>query len=111
MPAIWEFIYHFALKQNEYLLSTLIKMSHHVQQERGTKSFPPGSLADMERIIATALQEQQVSTCQPFVIIDLRQGRAVGSTRYHNWSLQDYFLRAILPMNQCLALADLFVWR
>jgi N-acetyltransferase len=53
-------------------------------------AYPPGSLADMERIIATALHEQQASACQPFVIIDLVQGRVVGSTRYHNWSLQDH---------------------
>jgi RimJ/RimL family protein N-acetyltransferase len=44
----------------------------------------------MEQIIATALQEQEANTCLPFAIIDLAQGCAVGSTRYHNWSLQDH---------------------
>lgn len=49
----------------------------------------PRSLADMEQIIAQALQERDAGMCQPFAIIDLAQGRAVGSTRYMNWMLQD----------------------
>lgn len=53
-------------------------------------AFPPRSLADMEQIIATALREQESRTCLPFAIIDLAQGRAVGSTRYHDWRLPDH---------------------
>lgn len=51
---------------------------------------PPRSLADMEQIIAAALQDQETRTCQPFAIIDLAQGRAIGSTRYHNCMLRDH---------------------
>ena len=49
----------------------------------------PRSLADMEQVITTALQGRAAGTCQPFAVIDLAQGCAVGSTRYHNWMLQD----------------------
>lgn len=50
----------------------------------------PRSLADMEQIIMTALQERDAGNCQPFAIIDLVQGGTVGSTRYHNWMLRDH---------------------
>lgn len=51
--------------------------------------YAPRSLADMEQVIATALQARDTGTCQPFAIIDLAQGHAVGSTRYLNWMPQD----------------------
>jgi N-acetyltransferase len=47
------------------------------------------SLAEMEQLIRAALHEHDAGTCQAFAIIDLAQGRAVGSTRYLNWMLQD----------------------
>ncbi len=50
----------------------------------------PRSLADMEQFITTALQERDAGNCQPFAIIDLVHGGAVGSTRYHNWMLRDH---------------------
>ncbi len=49
----------------------------------------PRSLADMEQIIATALQDRDAGSSQPFAIIDLAQGHAVGSTRYLNWMPPD----------------------
>lgn len=49
----------------------------------------PGSLAEMEQVIALAVQGQQVGACLPFAIIDLAQGCAVGSTRYLNFMPQD----------------------
>jgi RimJ/RimL family protein N-acetyltransferase len=36
------------------------------------------------------LQERDTGSCQPFAVIDLAQGVAVGSTRYHNWMLRDH---------------------
>lgn len=52
-------------------------------------THPVNSLAQMERLIANALQDQQTGLCLPFAIIDLARGCAVGSTRYHNFTLQD----------------------
>lgn len=49
----------------------------------------PGSLAEMEQLIATVLQNQQAGGCLPFAIISLEQGRAVGETRYHSFTLRD----------------------
>ena len=43
---------------------------------------PVRSLAEMEKYIATALQEQEQGTALPFAIINLAQNRAVGSTRF-----------------------------
>jgi N-acetyltransferase len=45
-------------------------------------SSPPSSLAAVEAWIATALDEQARGLRLPFAIIDLRTGRAVGSTSY-----------------------------
>ena len=44
--------------------------------------LPIGSLAEMEQMIAVALQNQASGTSMPFAIIDLAQNCAVGSTRY-----------------------------
>ena len=50
---------------------------------------PIRSLAAMEQIIATAIQDQEDGICIPFTIIDLAQKRAVGSTRYLDYSIHD----------------------
>jgi len=49
----------------------------------------PRSLDDIEQFITDALQARDEGLCQPFATIDLAQGRAVGSTRYHGWTLRD----------------------
>lgn len=51
---------------------------------------PIRSLADMEQIIAEAQQRQAADLGLPFAIIDLARGRAIGSTRYHSWTLRDH---------------------
>jgi RimJ/RimL family protein N-acetyltransferase len=50
---------------------------------------PIRSLAEMEQVIATAIQHQESGTCIPFAIIDLAQNRAIGSTRYCDLRLHD----------------------
>ncbi len=50
---------------------------------------PIRSLAEMQRVIATALKDQESGTCIPFAIIDLAQNCAVGSTRYLDLRLHD----------------------
>ncbi len=44
--------------------------------------LPVHLLADMEQIIATAVREREAGISLAFAIIDLAQGKAVGSTRY-----------------------------
>ena len=51
---------------------------------------PPLSLAEMEQLIASALQGQEEGACLPFAIVSLEEGRAVGSTRYLSLMLSDY---------------------
>ncbi len=52
----------------------------------------PGSLTEMEQLIASVLQNQQAGVCLPFAIISLERGCAVGETRYHSFMLQDHGL-------------------
>ncbi len=50
----------------------------------------PGSLTEMEQLIAPVLQSQEAGACLPFAIISLDRERAVGETRYFNLMLQDH---------------------
>ncbi|HEX7962349.1 MAG TPA: GNAT family protein [Terriglobales bacterium] len=50
----------------------------------------PGSLTEMEQLIASVLQSQEAGACLPFAIISLDRERAVGETRYFNLMLQDH---------------------
>ena len=52
----------------------------------------PHSLTEMEQLITSVLQNQQAGGCFPFAIISLERDSAVGETRYHNFTLQDYGL-------------------
>lgn len=52
----------------------------------------PASLADMEQLLASALQLQKEGECLPFTIIDLARDRAVGQTRYLSIAYKDYGL-------------------
>ncbi|HZU00082.1 MAG TPA: GNAT family protein [Ktedonobacteraceae bacterium] len=52
----------------------------------------PRSLAEMEQLIASVLQNQQAGGCLPFAIFSLERGYAVGETRYHSFMLHDYGL-------------------
>jgi N-acetyltransferase len=51
--------------------------------------LPPASVADMEQIIAVAVQEREAGECLPFAIVDKAQDRIVGSTRLYNFMWQD----------------------
>lgn len=44
----------------------------------------PRSLAEMEQVIASALQSQEVGACLPFAIIDLARGCAAGEMHHLN---------------------------
>ncbi len=53
-------------------------------------SIPPiRSLAEMEQVITTVMQDQENGVSLPFAIIDLAQNCAVGSTRYMDLRLHD----------------------
>lgn len=52
----------------------------------------PQSLAEMRQLIATTIQAQEASGCLPFAIMSIELGRAVGETRYHNFTLHDHGL-------------------
>lgn len=52
----------------------------------------PGSLTEMEQLIASVLQNQQAGACLPFAIMSFQRGCAVGETRYHSFQLQDHGL-------------------
>jgi RimJ/RimL family protein N-acetyltransferase len=52
----------------------------------------PGSLTEMEQLIATILQSQEAGACLPFAIISLDRESAVGETRYFHFQLQDHGL-------------------
>ena len=47
---------------------------------------------DVRNWIAAALDEQQKGIELPFAIVDLRSGRAIGSTRYFTTALKDHGL-------------------
>src|SRR6266850_7994292 len=47
------------------------------------------SAEDVRRYVETALQEQHEGRSAPFVTIELRSGRVIGSTRYGNIDLKD----------------------
>jgi RimJ/RimL family protein N-acetyltransferase len=49
----------------------------------------PHSLAEMEQLIASTLQQQQTGMCLPFTIQSLERGSAVGETRYHSFMNED----------------------
>lgn len=49
----------------------------------------PRSLAEMERLIAVTLHDQEAGVCLPFAIIDRARGNAVGETRFLNIQPQD----------------------
>ncbi|MGW5668118.1 GNAT family N-acetyltransferase [Micromonospora sp. NPDC003776] len=52
----------------------------------------PGSVAQMAQLIADTLAEQHAGRCQPFAVVERGSGRAVGETRYHNFTPADHGL-------------------
>lgn len=49
----------------------------------------PWSVAQMTQLVAGTLADQRAGRCVPFAIVEAESGRAVGETRYHNFTLSD----------------------
>lgn len=52
----------------------------------------PRSAEEMAGLVADTLRLRDEGRCQPFAVVELASGRAVGETRYHNFAPADHGL-------------------